>query len=107
MLALLLQGLLTLVASGVMLLLLQPEWYFIIGALTAAVAGGLILYVELEEHIAYAGIRADKGFDFGWHAVTILVVLTIGLFWPVVPCATAYGALVERDELLRGRSRER
>lgn len=101
MLALVLQALFSLVASGLMLLLLQPEWYFIIGALTTAVAGGLILYVELDGRVR------NEEVNFGWFAMTILVVLCIGLFWPVVPCATAYGALVDRDEHLRGRSRER
>lgn len=98
MLALALQGLFSLVASALMIMLLQPEWYLIIGAITAAVAGGLMLYNV---------ILVDQDFELGWIATTIFVALIIGLFWPVVPCATAYGAFVERAELLQGRSRER
>lgn len=89
MLALVLQGVFSLIASGVMLLLLQPEWYLIIGVLTAIVAGGLIIYAQ---------VVVEDDPSFWWLATTILVVLFIGLFWPIVPCATAYGALVDRDE---------
>lgn len=89
MLALVLQGIFTLLASGVMLFLLQLSWYLTIGAIVAAIAGSLLVYVQVV-------IEEDP--KLWWFMTTIIVVLCIGLFWPIVPCATAYGALVESDE---------
>ncbi len=102
MLALALQGVFSLIASGVMLLLLQPTWYLLIGAITALISGVLILHARASVIDETADVEMA---DLEWVTMTLIIVLCIGLFWPIVPCATAYGALVDHAEHLQGRSR--